>query len=340
LSISREAKPRKRRRMSGKKVPSKFPDYDEQFSTPRGSTSDLTDASKSATWDFLASKLRAAKNQATVAPALSDREKERERSRQQRAAYTQQCHDKHGDVDMTAAGDRHALGNDQLLDKSDAASTSSAQPNPYYKGSEKTARKDEVLVISDKDCKTEDSDDDLYKEMKKTKSPVVGLDKIIEYTDPDGASCRVYHCTLCNIWRSSENIFEHITSYRHRVRYIGSKFSHDVKGFLHPDKKTINHNKGMEHRAAKRCVDLELVYGRGDIVKKSFVPEVPEDALDAPEATDLLYVEEKQANSFLEIVVKGLAKVVLKTDEDIQRAEKINEILFDALIEYKAKNKV
>lgn len=63
----------------------------------------------------------------------------------------------------------------------------------------------------------------LEQQLKNQKKPVIGLDEVVEYIDPEAEnSVRIYFCTLCACVRTVASVMEHLVSYNHRVRCIVS----------------------------------------------------------------------------------------------------------------------
>ncbi|CAG2113329.1 unnamed protein product, partial [Medioppia subpectinata] len=97
-----------------------------------------------------------------------------------------------------------------------------------------------------------------------TKHPVVGLEYMIEYIDPEGMSPRIYYCRLCKQFNTCASVMEHVTGYNHRVRFIANKYPNQAKTYLLPDGRRANRNVALMRMAQGRAQELELVYGRGD----------------------------------------------------------------------------
>lgn len=193
------------------------------------------------------------------------------------------------------------------------------------------------------------------------KQPIVGLDHVIEYIDPDGISPRVYQCTLCNTWRSVATVMEHLTGYKHRVLYIVSypfpsyppsyqgidsdellsdlpflqrlHYPNQARMYLNPDQRTANRTINLMKMAALRCNELELVYGRGDYKTVHDKPNFDEIEMDKDDEDIIL--NEGQTTEGLKKILEKIKDVKLECDEDINVAKAIINALTDAIIEFR-----
>lgn len=79
-------------------------------------------------------------------------------------------------------------------------------------------KKDETLITLAMEGKAT-----LESQLKVCAKPVIGLENVIEFIDPESESnIRVYHCTLCAVFRTAATILEHVCSYHHKVRVLVS----------------------------------------------------------------------------------------------------------------------
>jgi hypothetical protein len=182
----------------------------------------------------------------------------------------------------------------------------------------------------------------LEAQLKDYEHPIVGLDKVIEYVDPESIAPRVYNCTLCNTYRSMQTIVSHMSSYRHRVRYIKSRFPGEARRYLASDGIYIEFSPELFHEAAERCEQLETVYGRGVIDSRREKAEIPKEKLDTPEEMEsrLMSMEtEEEQNEFLEKVSQEIEGVTLESQDDVRIAKQIINILNQAVIEAKARRR-
>ncbi|XP_054160966.1 uncharacterized protein LOC128959004 [Oppia nitens] len=189
-------------------------------------------------------------------------------------------------------------------------------------------RKDALLIDLVLNNKTT-----LESQLTLSKHPIVGLEYVLEYIDPDGQSPRVYHCRLCKQFNTCSSIMEHITGYNHRVRYIANKYPNQAKTYLMPDGRRANRNAALIRMAQGRAQELELVYGRGDFEVRHERPTIPDEQLDIE--SDIIVVESGQQTEVLKQALKQIKACKLEGDEDIRVAKQIINDLTDAIIEYK-----
>jgi len=205
------------------------------------------------------------------------------------------------------------------------------QELPVYKNGQCIPRKDALLVEMILNKKA-----NLQAQLEITKSAVVGLEFLTEYIHPKGDAPRVYHCSLCKTFRTVASVMEHITSYNHRVNYIAKQFPSEVKTFLMPDGRNKNRNKGLMQIAAKRCSELELVYGRGVYDVSYEKPIIPEGNLDGPE--NYCMIEQSDQTKFLQDVLQKLSKIKIENSEEERIAKSITSVLTNAVCEFKYLN--
>ena len=166
--------------------------------------------------------------------------------------------------------------------------------------------------------------------------PVIGLNHIVEYIDPDAeGAVRVYHCQLCAVFRTAATILDHIVSHHHRVRTLRKAFPADSNMFLLPDKVTINRNPGLIHVATRRANEYELVYGRGEVEVRNERPSYPE--LDTEE-TDVLVIVDTRQQEYLEVTLKEMKTLKIQTAEEMRVANAICSLLTDQICEFRVRN--
>jgi hypothetical protein len=164
--------------------------------------------------------------------------------------------------------------------------------------------------------------------------PVIGLDHVVEYIDPDAeGSVRVYYCQLCGVFRTAATALEHICSYHHRVRTLRKAFPNDSNMFLCQDKKTINRNPGLMTVATKRANEYELVYGRGEVEVRHERPTLPEN-MGEEESDELVIVDTKQLE-YLETTLKEMKTLQIKTSEEMRVANAICSLLTDQICSFR-----
>ncbi|CAG2108240.1 unnamed protein product, partial [Medioppia subpectinata] len=167
-----------------------------------------------------------------------------------------------------------------------------------------------------------------------TKHPVVGLEYMIEYIDPEGMSPRIYYCRLCKQFNTCASVMEHVTGYNHRVRFIANKYPNQAKTYLLPDGRRANRNVALMRMAQGRAQELELVYGRGDFEIRHEKVTIP-DETQVDVESDIITVESGQQTEVLKQALKQIKACKLEGDEDIRVAKQIINDLTDAIIEYK-----
>ncbi|CAG2100159.1 unnamed protein product [Medioppia subpectinata] len=107
----------------------------------------------------------------------------------------------------------------------------------------------------------------LAEQLRMCSKPVIGLDFICEYIDPNPSKARLYECTLCRTFTTSGEVITHVCGYAHRTNFI--KRIHPKEG----NKFTVE-TKELSLEAAKQAFELELVVGRGQYkVKHQPVPQ-------------------------------------------------------------------
>ena len=188
-------------------------------------------------------------------------------------------------------------------------------------------KKDETLISLAFEGKTT-----LSSQLAVVGKPIIGLDYIVEYIDPDvEAQLRVYHCTLCSVFRTAATILEHICSHHHRVRVLRKQFPSEANVFLLPDKKTINRNPGLIQIAVKRAMEHELVYGRGEVQVRYERPQFPEKDLDAEEQNEI--IDTKQLE-YLELTMKEMKSLKIQTQSEYRLVKKIVDILTEEMADF------
>lgn len=187
-------------------------------------------------------------------------------------------------------------------------------------------KKDETLITLALQGKTT-----LSSQLAVVGKPVIGLDYIIEFIDPEAeAQVRIYHCTLCAVFRTAATIMEHICSYHHRVRTLRKHFPSEANMFLLPDKKTINRNGSLIAVAAKRASEHELVYGRGEVQVRHERPSFPDNDLEADESDEIQIVDKKQLE-YLELTMKELKSLKINTQDEFRLVKKMVNMLTEEM---------
>ena len=188
-------------------------------------------------------------------------------------------------------------------------------------------KKDETLISLALEGRTT-----LSAQLAVVSEPIIGLDYIVEFIDPDTeAQLRVYHCTLCSVFRTAATILEHICSHHHRVRVLRKQFPSEANMFLLPDKKTINRNPGLIQIAAKRAMEHELVYGRGEVQVRYERPQFPEKDLDTEEQDAI--VDTKQLE-YLEFTMKEMKSLKIQTKDEYRLVKKMVDMLTDEMASF------
>ncbi|KAI1292785.1 hypothetical protein HDE_06742 [Halotydeus destructor] len=175
----------------------------------------------------------------------------------------------------------------------------------------------------------------LEAQLKMQPKPVIGLDEVVEYIDPDADSApRVYYCSMCAIMRSVATIMEHILSFNHRVRAIRKRFPNEVRSYLMPDGKTINRNHALMMIATKRASEIELVYGRGDVQVRHERPSYPEEYMDAEESFQLVMTSAKSLDN-LKRAHEFFKSYKIESQEEFRLLKAIMDLCQDHLIEWR-----
>lgn len=178
----------------------------------------------------------------------------------------------------------------------------------------------------------------LESQLKVCQKPIVGLNYVIEFIDPDAeADVRIYHCQLCSVFRSAVTVLEHITSYNHRVRTLRKKYPNETNIFLLPNKKTILRTSNLISTAAKKAADLESVFGRGEIQVRNERAKFPDsNILNKPDDGQV-----NDDNSQLKILnesVNNLKDIQIETHEECRLAKIILDKLSSTVAEFEIKN--
>ncbi|RWS06488.1 uncharacterized protein B4U79_18256 [Dinothrombium tinctorium] len=165
----------------------------------------------------------------------------------------------------------------------------------------------------------------LSDQLKEITDPIVGLDFIVEYIDPNCKFPPIYECKICQLYRNSDDIITHIQSFVHHKNYLSTIFPTEAEKY---GEKT-RENEFMLWKYAK---DLEKNCGRGEwqTVRKR------------PNYIEIGKCKVREVkDSFLEtnndIPLSELLAFKLHRDEDVETVKKILNRLSDALIEYKLK---
>jgi len=178
----------------------------------------------------------------------------------------------------------------------------------------------------------------LEAQLKVCSKPIIGLDHIIEFIDPDESNAiRIYHCQLCAVFRTAASILEHVCSYHHRVRTLRKKFPNESNMFLCPDRKTINRNPGLMNIATRRASEHELVYGRGEQQIRHERPSFPESEVDNEE-TDEVEILSSQQLGYLEATLKELKTLKIQSHEEMRVVKKIVDLLTTEMCDFKVAN--
>jgi len=166
------------------------------------------------------------------------------------------------------------------------------------------------------------------------KQPIIGLEFMVEYIDPEGGSPRVYHCRLCKQFNTCSSVMEHITGYNHRVRYIALKYPNQAKTYLMPNGRQANRNFTLIRMAAGRCQELELVYGRGDFEVRHERPTLPKEE-DIDMENDDFEIDQGKQTEVLKNALDVIRSCRLEAEEDVRIAKSIINDLTDSIIEFK-----
>ena len=100
--------------------------------------------------------------------------------------------------------------------------------------------------------------------------------------------------------------------------------------FLLPDKKTINRNPGLIQVSAKRAMEHELVYGRGEVQVKHERPSFPEKDLDADETDEVIIVDTRQLE-YLELTLKEMKSLQINTADEFRLVRKMVDMLTEQM---------
>ncbi|XP_054152674.1 uncharacterized protein LOC128951449 [Oppia nitens] len=94
-------------------------------------------------------------------------------------------------------------------------------------------------------------------QLKICSKPIIGLDFINEFIDPNPNRPRIYECVMCHTFNTTSGIITHICSFNHRTNFIKR---------IHPSEASDFREETPQStlEAGKRALELETLVGRGE----------------------------------------------------------------------------